>query len=91
MLGVIKVLTQGAYNSWLITLFHAYEGKIEFLHRAVGDGNIENVEILLNEGADVIARNSHGLLPIYIATTSGDLDVVNCLINEGAEGNKGNR
>lgn len=61
------------------------------LHRAVRDGNMELVELLLNAGADVNAANHGGDTPLHIvANNEGGVTFIEALLNAGAEVNVAN-
>lgn len=55
------------------------------LHGAAQVGNIELIELLLDQGAKVDAKNNLGATPLYFACQFGNLEAVKILIEEGAE------
>lgn len=55
------------------------------IHDAAFDGEIELVEILIANGADVDERDVHGYTPLHIAIQEGNTDVAKALINNGAD------
>jgi hypothetical protein len=57
------------------------EGLIE----AASRGDLEKVKRLLNEGADVNAKNKYGQTPLHWAATWGHLDIVKLLVDRGAD------
>ncbi|MHC4536193.1 MAG: ankyrin repeat domain-containing protein [Planctomycetota bacterium] len=57
----------------------------ERLHEAAAGGDIEDVKVLISEGADVNARDRQGLTPALIALDSCELAVVDLLVEKGAD------
>jgi len=57
------------------------------LHFAAGYGRREAVEILLNAGANVHARDDGGLIPLHNACSFGHAEVVSLLLRAGADPN----
>jgi len=57
------------------------------LHFAAGYGRREAVEILLNAGANVHARDDGGLIPLHNACSFGHAEVVALLLRAGADPN----
>ncbi len=55
------------------------------LHAAAGMGRLDNVEVLLNNGADVNATNDDGETPMHYAASEGRTDIVQALIAAGAD------
>jgi len=55
------------------------------LHEAAAAGNIEDVKVLISEGADVNARDQQGLTPALIALHTCELGVVDLLVETGAD------
>lgn len=53
------------------------------LHLAAGYNNIEVVEFLLNQGADVNAVDKGGLIPLHNASSYGHVDIAALLIKHG--------
>ena len=54
------------------------------------DGSTELIKLLLDNGADVNAKNESGVTPIMIASINGYLDTVELLIDNGADVNAKN-
>lgn len=54
------------------------------LHTAVIKGNLETIKDLISKGADVNARNIHGVRPLHLAAVEANLEIVGCLIENGA-------
>lgn len=54
------------------------------LHLAAQAGNIEAVQILLNEGAKVDPRDFEGATPLFRAVDGGHLEVIKMLLQRGA-------
>ena len=57
------------------------------LHQAVIAGNIQSVTNLLNNGADINAKNGLGWTPLHAAIRSNHKDIVELLISKGADVN----
>ena len=57
------------------------------LHFAAARGEIERVQKLLDEGADIESKNEHGRTPLYVAAKRGKLDVIKLLLKKGANVN----
>jgi ankyrin repeat protein len=55
------------------------------LHSAVAGGNARCVQILLDAGADVDARQHGGWTPLMAASERGDLEIVRALLAAGAD------
>ena len=60
-----------------------------FLHYAVGEGSLEMVEHLINNGARVNVANRYGYTPLDEATTFGNTDIVALLEEAGATQGEG--
>lgn len=54
------------------------------LHRAVACGSKKMVELLLNLGSDVNAKNTVSLTPLHKASSRGNIEVIRLLITNGA-------
>ncbi len=54
------------------------------LHTAVGRADASEVQALLDEGADVNARNEDGQTPLHIAAERGEIAVLEALLDRGA-------
>ena len=59
------------------------------LHRAVDNGNVEIVRILVNAGADLNIKSSRGSdpTPLHIAVQDGNAELVRILVDAGADPN----
>ena len=57
----------------------------EKLFDAVKSGDLTEVERLLNEGADVGARDQFGNTPLHVACYHGHTDIVRLLLERGAD------
>ncbi|TPP66477.1 Poly (ADP-ribose) polymerase [Fasciola gigantica] len=57
------------------------------LHFAAGYGRREVVELLLEHGADVAARDDGGLVPLHNACSFGHLEVVHIMLAAGSDPN----
>ena len=58
------------------------------LQNAARAGDIERVRILLEQGADVNARNAVGAAPLHEAAWSGNSELVDLLLARGADVNE---
>jgi len=54
------------------------------VHEAALDGDIEQVKLLISQGADVNAENEAGWTPLHCAARYGHIDVVEWLLARGA-------
>ena len=52
---------------------------------ALKSGHFQTAKLLIQEGADIDARDSDGMLPIHWAAVLGATDIVELLIGEGAD------
>ncbi|MGC6366879.1 MAG: ankyrin repeat domain-containing protein [Candidatus Marinamargulisbacteria bacterium] len=57
------------------------------LHIAAKEGNLDNVQALIKDGADVNAKDEDKKTPLHIAAEEGNLDIVQALIKYGADVN----
>jgi hypothetical protein len=57
------------------------------LHRAVMSGDMESIEWLISEGADVGAYDSDGTTPLHLAVHRGEPELVRLLVEQGADPN----
>ena len=55
------------------------------LHHAASVGSLEIAQMLLNNGADVDAKDDTGFTPLIVAVAAGKGEVVSELIGNGAE------
>ena len=56
------------------------------LHRAARDGNAYRIRFLIEEeGGDPNSRNVHGMRPLHLAVARGQLDIVQVLLDAGAD------
>ena len=63
------------------------QDQTQALIEAAKKGDLEQVRDLLDEGADVNAKNGDGLTALMAAAETGNLDVVKFLIEKGADVN----
>ncbi|XP_014277122.1 putative ankyrin repeat protein RF_0381 [Halyomorpha halys] len=86
---------QGGYNDVVTELLEAgsmvnlkNKNQDTALHWAAHGGNYEMVSTLLKYGADVaIKKDNNGWTPLMVASSNGSLDVVQLLVDCGAEVN----
>ena len=64
-------------------------GSDESLHSAVSRGNIERVRMLVERGADLNAEGMYGRTPLYYAALCGQSNIVDYLLDKGADPTKG--
>ncbi|CAK9292326.1 unnamed protein product [Gordionus sp. m RMFG-2023] len=55
------------------------------LHYAADYGQAEIIKFLLNQGADINAKDSYGITPILAAIWEGHIPVVQLLLEKGAD------
>lgn len=55
------------------------------IHLAVLIGKISDIEILLNNGADINAKGEHGYTPLQEAIEQENLEVISFLLNHKAD------
>ncbi len=53
------------------------------LHRACETGNIEEVRLLVDSGADIEVKNNDGWTPLYVVSRNGHIDIVKLLVDLG--------
>ena len=58
------------------------------LHMAADEGHKDEVQLLLDKGADPNKANVHGWTPLHNAANKGHKDVVQLLLDRGADPNK---
>jgi hypothetical protein len=77
--------------TFLALVANAYAGGGTTLHNAVtgrgGAKDVEAVEALIAQGADVNARDEYGKTPLHLAVDRSGIDVVALLIAKGADVN----
>eukprot|EP00057_Strongylocentrotus_purpuratus_P004871 XP_003729663.1 PREDICTED: ankyrin repeat, PH and SEC7 domain containing protein secG-like [Strongylocentrotus purpuratus] len=59
------------------------------LNKAAFKGNLDLVQYLISQGAEVIKSGNDGLTPLHYASITGYIDVVKYLIRQGAEVDQG--
>ena len=57
------------------------------IHDVASDGDIENLKILIQRGADLNAKNDEGWSPLHYAVGENHLEVVKLLLDAGANVN----
>lgn len=57
------------------------------IHDAAVAGDVELVELLIENGADVDDRDVHGYTPLILAIQAGNTDIAKVLIDNGADVN----
>ena len=55
------------------------------LHSAVDKGHVDVVQVLIDAGADIDAKNNMGRSPLFWAWKRGKLDIVKVLVKAGAD------
>ncbi|WP_264723490.1 ankyrin repeat domain-containing protein [Wolbachia endosymbiont (group A) of Cheilosia soror] len=68
--------------NYLITKQDKYGNTI--LHYAAEEGNLNLVELLLDNNTHISVKNSDGWIPLHLAVKEGKLDVVELLMRKGA-------
>jgi ankyrin repeat protein len=66
-------------------------GAVTPLHCAAEQGDIEQVQLLIANGADINSRDQYGQTPLERAAFAGHIKVVELLIAKGAEVNTKNQ
>ena len=59
----------------------------QVIHMACVSGNLQDLEIFLNNGADVNARGESGMIPLHYAVEQGHAELVQFLWAKGANKN----
>lgn len=57
----------------------------QVIHMACVSGNIQDLEIFLNNGADINARGEGGMTPLHYAVEQGHLETLQFLLANGAD------
>ncbi len=78
---VKKIITKNKVND-------IDERSMTALHWASGNGNVEMVKILIDNGANVNAQEKSGYTPLHFAAGKGFNDVISVLVKSGADINK---
>jgi hypothetical protein len=55
------------------------------LHYAAENGHVEIARLLLQNGADVNAKDNYGWTPLHIAAMYGHVDIIHLLVENGAD------
>lgn len=59
----------------------------QVIHMACVSGNIEDLEIFINNGAEVNVRGESGMTPLHYAVEQGHVELVQFLLINGADKN----
>lgn len=85
------------YLMGTISILHASQSELSNgvgdtpLHKAVRSNDIATVQALIEQGADINARNQFGDTPLHVAPQYGNTQIVDALIKEGADINAKNQ
>jgi ankyrin repeat protein len=55
------------------------------LHHAASSNRLQIVQLLLDRGADVNAKDHNGRTPLHVASLEGEMQVVHALLDRGAD------
>jgi len=55
------------------------------LEQAASEGRVETIKSLIAQGGDINVKNAHGQSPLHLAVKQGNSDVVQVLLENGAE------
>ncbi len=58
------------------------------LHIAAGEGNLDTVKFFIEIGASVDEQSTNGITPLISAAAQGNVDMINLLLDWGADPNK---
>ena len=67
------------------------QAEVEHLHHAAANGEIEQVKLLISQGADVNVKDSAGQTPLHYAARKGHKEIVELLLAQGADVNLGEK
>jgi CubicO group peptidase (beta-lactamase class C family) len=82
----ILIAVQDIQQGWGFTArFLSKDDLSERLVKEAGQGDLDEVDLLLNAGADINKKNSAGLSPLDAARLSGREDVIKLLVQKGAQ------
>jgi hypothetical protein len=81
---VVEVLKIIREHPKLINLPSSDKMKSVPLHLAIQNNRFEIAKVLLENGADVNARNDHGMTPLHLAAQSGDVELAQMLLSHNA-------
>lgn len=74
---------------WPIFKRHEWVDKAEFgrtpLHRAVADGDLGEIKVLIKNGEDLCARDNGGNTPFELAVLEGQDDIVSWMLEKGLD------
>ncbi|MBN2270416.1 MAG: ankyrin repeat domain-containing protein [Sedimentisphaerales bacterium] len=77
----------GRYRKEICGLLVAKGAKLSSIHLAAELGALAQVEVLLEEGIDVNAKDEDGKTPLHLAVQEDHKDVVQALVSKGADVN----
>ena len=69
----------------VVDLDHGDSENSTALHIAVAEKHADVVQVLIDAGADIGARNTDGRSPLHVASRSGELTTVKMLVEAGAD------
>jgi ankyrin repeat protein len=55
------------------------------IHQAAADGDIKEIKLYIENGADVYGRDKHGLIPLHYAVDKGQKNIAELLLSHGAD------